>query len=204
MFGKLASDALGLSDIGRVIAPQDYHKVESDDYIMHEKGEKIFFLIKSKTDEYCFTNLALLHLDGDSAISKKRLLKRYDYYQHDISDVQLETAGTIDLDIELKFALGEQVFSIDVHKEHIEPLKDIYKALIEISQHMADEHHKLGLVTQSLDRVVSSLARQAGGQTDLAQQASALYGFYQGTLLQASHAAHRKDYSSVFECFIRS
>ncbi len=45
MFKKLASDALGLSDIGSVIKPQDYDKVESDDYVMHEEGEKIFFLI---------------------------------------------------------------------------------------------------------------------------------------------------------------
>jgi len=204
MFGKLASDALGLSDIGRVIAPQDYHKVESDDFIMHEKGEKIFFLIKSKTDEYCFTNLALLHLDGDSAISKKRLLKRYDYYQHDIEGVQLETAGTIDLDVELKFALGGQAFSIDVHKDHLEPLKDIYKALIEISQLMADEHRRYQEVNHSLDRVVSSLARHGGDGGELAGQAQALYGFYHATLSQAGAAAHRKDYAEVFERFIRS
>lgn len=204
MFGKLASDALGLSDIGRVIAPQDYHKVESDDFIMHEKGEKIFFLIKSKTDEYCFTNLALLHLDGDSAISKKRLLKRYDYYHYDIEGVQLETAGTIDLDVELKFVLGGQAFSIDVHKEHIEPLKDIYKALIEISQLMGDEHRRYQEVNSSLDRVVSSLARHAGEGGDLAGQAQALYGFYHGTLAQAGAAAHRKDYAEVFERFIRN
>lgn len=203
MFGKLASDALGLSDIGRVIAPQDYHKVESDDFIMHEKGEKIFFLIKSKTDEYCFTNLALLHLDGDSAISKKRLLKRYDYYQHDIESVKLETAGTIDLDVELKFVLGGQTFSIDVHKEHIEPLKDIYKALIEISQLMGDEHRRYQEVNHSLDRVVSSLARHGGDGGDVASQAQALYAFYHVTLSQAGSAAHRKDYAEVFECFIR-
>jgi hypothetical protein len=51
MFGKIASEALGLSDIGRVISPENYNKVEADDYIKHETGEKIFFLIKSKTDE---------------------------------------------------------------------------------------------------------------------------------------------------------
>jgi hypothetical protein len=59
-----------IGDIGAVIGPADYNKVEADDYILHEDGEKIFFLIKSKSDEYCFTNLALLHLDGASAASK--------------------------------------------------------------------------------------------------------------------------------------
>ncbi|MDO7203948.1 PH domain-containing protein [Paraclostridium bifermentans] len=42
---------------------------------MHEDGEKIFFVIKSKSDEYVFTNRGLLHVDGANAISKKELLK---------------------------------------------------------------------------------------------------------------------------------
>ncbi|MGG4082023.1 PH domain-containing protein, partial [Geobacillus stearothermophilus] len=102
MFGKVAADVLGLSDIGSVIQPKDYDKVDADDYVMHEDGEKIYFLIKSKSDEYCFTNRALIHLDGTSAASKKRTLRRYDYYKHPISDVSLETAGTVDLDVEIK------------------------------------------------------------------------------------------------------
>lgn len=73
MFKKVASDVLGLSDIGTVIKPEDYDKVDADDYVMHEDGEKIYFLIKSKTDEYCFTNKALIHVDGTSAVSKNAL-----------------------------------------------------------------------------------------------------------------------------------
>ncbi|MDF2958395.1 MAG: hypothetical protein K0S39_130, partial [Paenibacillus sp.] len=106
MFGKMASDMLGLSDIGSVIRPENYDKVDADDYVMHEDGEKIFFLIKSKTDEYCFTNQALIHLDGKSAVSKKRTLRRFSYSTHRIADVALETAGTVDLDLEIKFTLG--------------------------------------------------------------------------------------------------
>ncbi len=202
MFGKLASEALGLSDIGRVIAPENYHKVDADDYIMHERGEKIFFLIKSKTDEYCFTNYALLHLDGDTALSKKRLLKRYEYINADIRNVMLETAGTIDLDVELKFAIGNVNFSIDVHKDHIEQLKDIYKALIEISLLMQAEQRDLETVEKSLDRVVSSLARH-GGDGNTADQVRELYNFYHNTLKDAKNEAMRRDYASVFETFIQ-
>ena len=64
------ADVLGLSDVGSVITPKDYDKVDADDYVMHEDGEKIYFLIKSKSDEYCFTNKGLIHLDGTSATSK--------------------------------------------------------------------------------------------------------------------------------------
>lgn len=134
MLKKFAADALGISDIGKIIKPKDYDKVDADDYVIHEDDEKIFFLIKSKTDEYCFTNLALIHVDGSSAVSKKRLVKRYDYYKNYISNVAIETAGTIDLDCELKFKIDEEYFSIDVDKNEIESLKDIYKALIKIQQ----------------------------------------------------------------------
>lgn len=64
MLKKFAADALGISDIGKIIKPKDYDKVDADDYVIHEDDERIFFLIKSKTDEYCFTNLALIHVDG--------------------------------------------------------------------------------------------------------------------------------------------
>ena len=43
--------------------------------------------------------LALIHVDGTSTVSKKRLVKRYDYYRSPISNVSIETAGTIDLDL---------------------------------------------------------------------------------------------------------
>ena len=76
MFKKLASEALGLSDIGVIVPATDFNKVDADDYLFSEDGEKIFFLIKSKKDEYCFTNLALVHVDGESAVSSKRVIKR--------------------------------------------------------------------------------------------------------------------------------
>ena len=142
MLKKFAADALGISDIGNIISPDDYDKVMADDFTMHEDNEKIFFLIKSKTDEYCFTNLAFIHVDGDSAVSSKRLVKRYDYYKHKISHVMIETAGIVDLDCELKFNIDSQEFSIDVSRNQLEQLKDIYKALIKIS-HIAKENQVL-------------------------------------------------------------
>ena len=74
-FGKMAADTLGISDIGKIISPKDFDKVDGDDYIMNEDGEKIYFVIKSKSDEYVFTNRGLLHVDGTSAVSKKKSSK---------------------------------------------------------------------------------------------------------------------------------
>ena len=134
MFKKLAADALGLSDIGVVVGPADYDKVDADDYLFHEDKEKIFFLIKSKKDEYCFTNLALVHVDGDSAVSTKRSIKRYPWSTSLVREVAIETAGTVDLDVELKFVVDDVKFSIDVRKNFIEQLKDVYKALTSIGR----------------------------------------------------------------------
>lgn len=131
--GRVASDALGLSDIGTIISPGDFDKSEGNDYILKEDGERIFFIIKSKTDEYVFTNYGLVHIDGKSAIEKKRLIKRYDFKYSNLDNVMLETAGTVDLDIEIKFTIEEKNFSIDVDKNQLAELRVLYKCLVEIS-----------------------------------------------------------------------
>ncbi len=120
-------------------------------------GNRFFFLIKSKTDEYCFTNLAMLHLDGTSAVSSKRQLHRYDYRDHMISNVRLETAGTVDLDAEIKFIIGEVAFSIDVDKKQIEALKDLYKALHKMSMIMKKNQSHLRDAQQSLEMAAKVL-----------------------------------------------
>lgn len=134
MFKNLASDALGLSDIGKIIPPSQFNQTDIDDYIFHEDNERIYFVIKSKMDEYCFTNVAFIHLDGQSATSKKRLLKRYPYRYFQPANIMIETAGTMDMDAELKFNLGGMAFSIDIDKNQIEQIRDIYKALTAISE----------------------------------------------------------------------
>lgn len=149
MLKKLGSDVLGLSDIGRIVPKDEFNKTDIDDYILTEDNEEIFFVIKSRSDEYCFTNLGFLHLDGNSAVSKKRNLKRYDYYYHHINNVQLETAGAIDLDVEIHFNMGNQAFKIDVKKDQIESLKDLYKALYRISMIQNQNQEKMNMSLQA-------------------------------------------------------
>lgn len=134
MFKNLTADLMGTSDIGKIIEPKDYDKTDIDDYIFHEDNEKNFFLIKAKNDEYCFTNTSFIYLDGTSAVSKKRTLNRYPYKHHQISHVLLETAGTIDRDVEIKFQLGGASYSIDIEKSQIEKVRDLYKALFSIGE----------------------------------------------------------------------
>ncbi|ATB30015.1 PH domain-containing protein [Melittangium boletus] len=204
MFGKLAADALGLSDIGSVIAPADYDKVDADDYVMHEDQEKIYFLIKSKSDEYCFTNKALIHLDGTSAASKKRMLHRYNYGSHPVSKVLLETAGTIDMDVEIKFQLGAKSFSIDVHKKQLEQVKDLYKALFRISELMLENELALGHAKASIELASTTLGRGQAGTAPLVETFKELNQAAFSWLLGAQQKYWVKDFGSVFERYIKA
>ena len=155
MFKNLASDALGLSDIGKIIPASQFNQTDIDDYIFHEDNERIYFVIKSKMDEYCFTNVAFIHLDGQSATSKKRLLKRYPYRNFQPANIMIETAGTMDMDAELKFSLGGMAFPIDIDKNQIEQIRDIYKALTAISEQCKRIAHEETVLEKSFNTVTN-------------------------------------------------
>jgi hypothetical protein len=202
MFKKFAAEALGMSDIGIIVEPADYNKVDADDYLFNEDGEQIFFLIKSKKDEYCFTNLALIHVDGDSAMSSKRSIKRYEYSTHQISNVTIETAGTLDMDIELKFNMEGTVFSIDVKKNFIEQLKDIYKALITIGKQQRRNAACRDNAMRTLDATASV------HKLNVAPGEGGLVGSY-NSLLEALNTAMfetytKRDFNDVFTKFIHN
>ena len=204
MLKKFASDALGLSDIGKIIGPEDYDKTDADDYIRHEDGEKIYFLIKTKADEYCFTNIAFIHVDGDSAVSSKRVLKRYSYSRYPISDVFLETAGKVDLDVEIKFTLGSQSYSIDVDKKQIAKLNDLYKALGYISDKAYDNNVLYEMATDSLDKAAKVLQNSRTSDIQLTEEYKQLTEFGFSWLTSARDKYHVKDFGDVFEKYINN
>ena len=203
MFKKFASEALGISDVGVIIPPADFDKVDADDYLFQEDGERIFFLIKSKKDEYCFTNLGLIHVDGDSTVSSKRKIKRYDYVSHKISHVSIETAGTIDLDVELKFTVDDGgVFSIDVKKHFLESLKDIYKALITIGKLQDRNEIARANAMRCLEAVASMYKVNAiASEETIVKHYNAILDNLNVTVLDR-HAG--RDFSHVFEKYIHA
>ncbi|KIL76151.1 PH domain-containing protein [Bacillus badius] len=204
MFKKIAADALGLSDIGTIISPADYDKADADDYVMHEDDEKIYFLIKTKADEYCFTNLALIHVDGESAVSSKRTLKRYPYAQYKIANVVLETAGKIDMDVEIKFQLGSQMFDIDVRKDQIEQLKDLYKALLRIAEITYENSVYIDMASQSLDKAVHILQNSRTDEKQLGNTYRELTDFGFTWMTSVREQYHVKDFGEVFEKYINN
>lgn len=179
-----------------------HDKVDADDYVMHEDGEKIYFLIKSKMDEYCFTNKALIHLDGTSAVSKKRTLRRYSYSEHTISNVSLETAGTVDLDVEIKFVIGSVPFSIDVHKKFIEEIKDLFKALIRIAEICHENEYSLNYALQSIDLASTTLSRVKSPEAQLVENFKQINEVSFKWFMESRKKYHVKDFGYVFEKYI--
>ena len=196
--GRVASDTLGLSDIGKIIDVQDFDKVDGDDFILQEDGEKIYYVIKSKTDEYVFTNYGLIHVDGKSALEKKRLVKRYEFKTSRLSHVMIETAGTIDLDVEIKFTLGEESFSIDVDRKQMDQLKQIYKTLIEISHIQSHNSALFQDGVTGLERANSDLARNIiqGDITDVIEK---LTNFNLDWMEALRKEYEVRDYSTAYE-----
>jgi len=162
----------------------------------------MFFLIKSKKDEYCFTNLALIHVDGDSAVSSKRMVKRYDYANQRVGWCAIETAGNLDMDVELKFALGDESFSIDVRKNFIEQVKDIYKALIAIGRQQARDAIGRDNALRTLDALggMLKLGNLTGEQAVVAHYAAVLDGVNSAMLDRHT----TRDFAGVFERYIHN
>lgn len=203
-FGKMAADTLGISDIGKIISPKDFDKVDGDDYIMHEDGEKIFFVIKSKSDEYVFTNQGLLHVDGTSAVSKKRTVVRHEYCYERVSNVTLETAGTIDADVEIKFGFGEQRFSIDVNKNQLESLKDLYKTLVEISRIQKTNSKLLEDGTNGLKMANDALSRCHIEGANISNIAQDLTNFNLDWMEALRRTYNNRDFTEVYEKYINN
>ncbi|MFZ0368441.1 MAG: PH domain-containing protein [Halobacillus sp.] len=204
MFKKLASDALGLSDIGKIIKKEDFDKTQSDDFVLTEDGEKIFFLIKSKSDEYCFTNRALIHLDGEKASSSKRNILRYEYYQHHISNPSIETAGTIDLDLEIKFTMGNKVFSIDIAKDEGEAIADLYKSLVAISHIQEENRLYSDFARDSLGTASSLIKDNRFHDNDISKEFEQAANFAYGWYEQKHRENTQKDFKEVFEKYIHN
>lgn len=202
MFKNFASDALGLSDIGKVISPADYNQTDSDDYILAEEGEHIYMLIKTKSDEYCFTNRAFIHVDGTSAMSKKRTMRRYEYLANDLTDVRLETAGTIDLDIEIEFIIGNNPIKIDIHKKYIKEITQLYKALVSIAQTMYKNGYKYETAERCLQIAANSVGR-ASGEEEISTAYQKILSISHDYYFEQQSKYYTEDFGFIYERYIR-
>jgi len=162
-----ASAAAGTADVCELLRPPQFAAAQSASFVDAEAGERTFAVLRCKTDEYCFTDRALLHLDGSSPLSKKRLVTRYALKEHRLANVQIETAGTVDWDAELKFELAGKRWSIDVAKKELPSLTALWRALVHVAEAQAANERALDMAGKAFGAAAQtrtlSPAAAAGG-----------------------------------------
>lgn len=136
-------------------------------------------------------------------MSKKRLLKRFNYSHNIIKDVKLETAGTVDMDIEIKLNMGEHSYSIDVAKAYIAPLKDLYKALVKIASIQRENSLYMQYAQTSLTTASNTVSRSTTTSTS-EEQFKAINQYCFNWLKYAHDTYVRKDFGDIFEKFINN
>lgn len=96
-------------------------------------NEQVFFFLESVVEAIVFTNKAIIHSKKSSMASSKSLTSRYELKSSIITNVKLETAGTIDRDAEIKFNLNEEELSWDILKTQMNDIIKLYSSLVKIS-----------------------------------------------------------------------
>lgn len=195
------SEMSGSAENCHVLMGQEFAKNDGLKYLLKEDGP-VFVVLSSKKDDYIFTGTVLVHVDGESAASSKRSVKRYRYATTRIDNVGIETAGHADRDCEIKFTVNGAQWSIDVFKQELDKLIPFYKVLVEIEQLMdaqarAESNNNLAMANalscMTRLRLDSSLEHPANPAffTEMAKaQLQWITSSYEST--------HCKDYSHVF------
>lgn len=201
--GDMASDALGLSDFCKVVEPDSYSKALSDDFVLEETGETIYFLLKSRTDEYCFTNRAIIIVDSDNATSGRKEIKRYEYSDNRINNISIVTAARIDLTTELVFSINDLDIKISVERAFLEELKDLYKVLVEIDIAQARAVDTYDCAKKSVDFATKAIGKLAQ-VNDVLSLYKALIDYNDTYIYQRYQESFGFDFSELYEKYINN
>lgn len=221
MIGKITNKMFGLSHLGRFLTSEELQKSYANGYILDDT-ERIYYLIKTETDEFCFTNCAFIHIESNE--NKQNVLNRYDYSAYIMNGITLEVAGDMDLDSKLKFHLlplselttkDEKypplkksmpnyregfVFSINIHRDGIENLRALYKTLVKIGKIQMQNIQDLKATEKSLEKAFDSIFinGKAAISTDEIQS---ITSFINQWILEKRKQYSNEDFSEVFETY---
>ena len=110
----------------------------------------------------------------------------------------------MDLDCELKFDIDNQEFSIDVNRNQLEQLKDIYKALIKISHIIEENQVLLQKSEQTLNFASVACGSQRQETGNLLDQFVKVNEYAFNWIKQSREAYIQKDFTEVFEKYINN
>lgn len=133
MFGSkigMSTDFLGKGNNCYYVPRESFSSDPSMIYLL--PGEIAFILLKSKKDEFLFTDQGLIFIDGESVTSPKRTVTRTNYCEGHLSNVVLITPGLADNDFSISFHLTTH-WRIEMAKDELENGKIVVKCLEALS-----------------------------------------------------------------------
>ncbi len=105
--------------------------------------------------------------------------------------------------MEIKFAFGNDFFSIDVDKKQIEQLKDLYKALFEIGkiQRKNDKSYENSINSLNMANEAIGKSRLEGNAATMLEE---ITKFNFGWMTDMKEQFSNKDFGEVFEKYINN
>ena len=145
----IGGDMLGTADNCTPI-PRDKFLSEDSINFYCLDDETPYIYLKSKINEYIFTDQAFIVIVRDNAGGVKQNITRCHWQLNNLSNISFETpgAGMTDFACELKFGLGNANYSIDIIKSEIATARIYYSVLLKLSREMR-------ITKQKLDRAES-------------------------------------------------
>ena len=157
----------GTTNLCRVLPVAEFSSSIASRYILD--GEQPLFVLSSVADDYLFSNLALVHLDGEGPVGKKRAARRFTWKEYIVSNVILNTAGVTDQDVELLFVVrsrdgtNRRDYSIDVKKAEVSQAIWLYKALVTISEAQMEGERSKERLYKALSTTIATGVVSASG-----------------------------------------
>jgi hypothetical protein len=188
MLKGIASDLTGGSDICKPLT--DLHLSQANAFVL--PGETILFSLQSNKEEFAFTNLALIVLEGESATTTRKLITRHEYKSSTVKDIKFETAGRMDRDCEIKFNIGTTAVSIDIAKDLEPHARVYYHVLIHLSRAQEANARKWEHATLALDQSAKSMRLTEAAVKSLTTQADATLEWLQ-EIYKETHPRCYKD-----------
>jgi putative lipoic acid-binding regulatory protein len=103
-----------------------------------------------------------------------------------------------------KFTLGDVTYSIDVHKKHLEQVKDLYKALLAIAQVTHANEYALRFSQQSLEMATAAVGRVASREDTPSDQFARVNEYAFNWLVSAREKYNVKDFGHIFKRYLEN
>lgn len=126
MFRGWVRDLTNTGSICR--AASDLSDLQSAKYLL--PGEQLLFAWTSVKEEFAFSNFAMITALSDNATTTRKLIKRFEYRDHALTNVRMVTTGRLDLDCEIKFDMAGENITIDVRRKEQSKAQDFYGMLV--------------------------------------------------------------------------